>query len=807
MSTLKTLKAISIEVGNENISMEERIEKNISLLSNDEILSIIQDAIQNGFKGDILLRCYTDSLTTRENIAKIIETSSYSNCFMEIRSSLNDENSISNSSNDIYQNEEINTFGCRRLFDIELPIDCYGNVKLCRNDWMNSCDIGNVKKERLSYILRSDNFLKIKKAIHRINLDLDNCPSICKKCDKPYKTADEIIYDDEILPPVKNELSSVVVSRAKHPRLLIKLLKSLTEVSDEVVLILDNCNQKIIKKLSKFVTTVVSLPGKGSYEAYAFDVIKYCTKDWIFRVDDDENISPNITKELMEQYISDRTISSYLIFVRGYINRREYIVTPYWYPCRQLRLFRNIPGILKLPSRVHERLGVAGEQADMYGVHLKHWDMAMHSHNDLINKVEYYESLCPEHSGWRSYLYFLQIYDTQTDKIPKKHYAQNFIECNMLKSMKTKENHYSYVEVFLYISDIDIKCLINKQENIFLSYHWYNKDMTIYRWDNARASIRKIIGEKDKYYSNLPIVPPEDEGEYFIRLDIVNEGRQWYSESKLVEAKTYPIKVNKAIIDDENVQLLNKYEQREIIALAEKKNKEKAINNEITKIQYDECDLVSTNSELSSVIISKGNDKTRLINLLVSLNKISDEVILILDNNNPNLVEELTKYATNVTQIYGRDCYEAYSKDILRFCTKDWILNIKDDEILSSNITKSFLKNYISNKSVASYILPVRWYLNDCEYLCNEPWGSDCQVRLFRNLPSIIELPRYIHEPITVLGNSCIINDAYIKNMNFYLISREEREKIAYVSKSMNPLFNGDKFILYEDYKYQTIGE
>ena len=64
-----------------------------------------------------------------------------------------------------------------------MPIDYYGNVHLCCQDWNNEYKIGNVLNSTLKSIVQGDKYRKLR------NLSTDNllkrdCPAICRKCNK-----------------------------------------------------------------------------------------------------------------------------------------------------------------------------------------------------------------------------------------------------------------------------------------------------------------------------------------------------------------------------------------------------------------------------------------------------------------------------------------------------------------------------------------------------------------------------------------------------------------------------------------------
>jgi hypothetical protein len=403
------LQIIAIEIGeNCNLNSEHVkcpansriINKQYGLLTNEDITLIINEAYYNGFNGEIGFHYYNEPLIYKKRILEIITNCSdakfllwtngllldshvkqnnFLNLFNSIVISNYEEKekyefyielrkvypnikriinySSTNNLDDrkfIYENANNNIYGCKRPFFIELPIDCYGNVHLCCRDWNNTCILGNVKSQTLLDIIRSEIFCSYEKAIFSAFLDLEHCPNMCKQCDAPDRVFIEIQHDSDPLPRMQSEISFVVVTSAKNEKRLVTLLESLASLKDELVLILDNYDISIFNKLLSYADKVVQIPGKGSFEAYSKDILRHCSKDWIFRIDDDETLNAECTREILQNYISDRTVMSYWIPRKWYINEHEYIVNAPWFPDYQMRLYRNLPGAITLPTRIHE---------------------------------------------------------------------------------------------------------------------------------------------------------------------------------------------------------------------------------------------------------------------------------------------------------------------------------------------------------------------------------------------------------------------------------------------------------------------
>ena len=55
--------------------------------------------------------------------------------------------------------------------------------------------------------------------------------------------------------------------------------------------------------------------------------------------------------------------------------------------------------------------------------------------------------------------------------------------------------HASVVEIEIDISDSATKHIIDRHKQVYISYHWYNEDMSVYEWDNNRETIHSATAE------------------------------------------------------------------------------------------------------------------------------------------------------------------------------------------------------------------------------------------------------------------------------------------------------------------------
>lgn len=83
---------------------------------------------------------------------------------------------------EIYEKDKDNNLSCKRpLF--EIPIDYHGNIHLCCMDWKNEYQIGNIFIDSFTNIIKGKKYQNLLKECQGRRFS-ENCPVICKKCDK-----------------------------------------------------------------------------------------------------------------------------------------------------------------------------------------------------------------------------------------------------------------------------------------------------------------------------------------------------------------------------------------------------------------------------------------------------------------------------------------------------------------------------------------------------------------------------------------------------------------------------------------------
>jgi (heptosyl)LPS beta-1,4-glucosyltransferase len=160
--------------------------------------------------------------------------------------------------------------------------------------------------------------------------------------------------------------------------------------ADEIVVVDAESTDKTASLAREFTDHVFIRPWPGFAEQKNFGIAQ-ASGDWILSVDADEEVSPELTEEIL-------AVMAAADAADGYRVPRQNIFWGRWvrhgglYPDWQLRLFRRGRGRF-LPHRVHESVRVEGRVAGLEGplVHRSYRDVT-----DFLERANRYSSLAAE---------------------------------------------------------------------------------------------------------------------------------------------------------------------------------------------------------------------------------------------------------------------------------------------------------------------------------------------------------------------------------------------------------------------------
>ena len=182
---------------------------------------------------------------------------------------------------------------------------------------------------------------------------------------------------------------SVLVVIHNEEKQLKNCLKTIS-FADEIVVILDKCNDKSKEIASKFTKNIYS--GKWEIEGERRNFgLKKCSKEWIFEIDADERVSSLLRKEIIKT-ININKKDWFHIKLNNFVGKK--IVSHGWGAyigkSAYAGLFRNGSKKWGL-QRVHPKIILRGEKGITFKNHLDHYYCK--NIEDLFLKLNTYSSL------------------------------------------------------------------------------------------------------------------------------------------------------------------------------------------------------------------------------------------------------------------------------------------------------------------------------------------------------------------------------------------------------------------------------
>ncbi|MGA2108609.1 MAG: glycosyltransferase, partial [Syntrophorhabdales bacterium] len=131
-----------------------------------------------------------------------------------------------------------------------------------------------------------------------------------------------------------------------------------------------------------------------------------------------------------------------------------------------------------------------------------------------------------------------------------------------------------------------------------------------------------------------------------------------------------------------------------------------------------------------------------------------DELVIGVDSSSTDSTERICRlYADKLFRLEPIGTSERALAWLNEQCTGDWIFRLDHDELPSTGLIKA-LPRLLADREYTHYWLPRRWIIGaeQVRWISQSPWWPDWQLRLFRNLPSLVSFPGHLHSDYVVQG-------------------------------------------------------
>jgi glycosyltransferase involved in cell wall biosynthesis len=178
-----------------------------------------------------------------------------------------------------------------------------------------------------------------------------------------------------------------------------------------------------------------------------------------------------------------------------------------------------------------------------------------------------------------------------------------------------------------------------------------------------------------------------------------------------------------------------------------------------------------------SVVLATYNEEDNLGKCLDSVKNLADEIVVVDGTSQDKTVEIAKKYKAKVKVTTNKQVFHVNKQMAIDMATKDWVLQLDADEIISSDLAEEIMSNVnppaggqMSN--VNGYWIPRKnWFLT--RFLIKGGQYPDYTLRLYRNGKG--RLPQKdVHEQAVVDGRVRYLKNPLLhypyKNFNDYLV-------------------------------------
>lgn len=209
------------------------------------------------------------------------------------------------------------------------------------------------------------------------------------------------------------------------------------------------------------------------------------------------------------------------------------------------------------------------------------------------------------------------------------------------------------------------------------------------------------------------------------------------------------------------------------------------------------------------------NGAGKLQRILPSLRQVADQLVVGVDDSSSDGSEEVAREFADTVLLIPHRHYERLNGDpthvsalevALPHFRGDWILRVDHDETLGPALSdKSHLRSLLDDRYVTNYWMPRRWVVPPGDrFISSHPWHVDWHMRLYRNLPSIIQFSKKVHHHTTLLGEARFLTNEWLVHWDLVWHSREMREsKVRFCEGLSN--YSGAEYYLYEEKEYETL--
>jgi Glycosyl transferase family 2 len=203
---------------------------------------------------------------------------------------------------------------------------------------------------------------------------------------------------------------------------------------------------------------------------------------------------------------------------------------------------------------------------------------------------------------------------------------------------------------------------------------------------------------------------------------------------------------------------------------------------------------------LSLCVVTK--DSAAYIEKLLRVGKLfADELVVAVDESSSDSTEAVcAKYADRLFRLEPIGYVERALAWLNGQCRGDWILRLDDDELPSLGLVNA-LPQLTSDREMTHYFLPIRTVINaqSPRWIGERPWWPRWQLRLFRNISSIVQAPERLHTNYVVQGAGRYVDEGALYHLDLIYHTDSQRQEKVERYESLSPGNSQPSYYLVEN--------
>ncbi len=180
---------------------------------------------------------------------------------------------------------------------------------------------------------------------------------------------------------------------------------------------------------------------------------------------------------------------------------------------------------------------------------------------------------------------------------------------------------------------------------------------------------------------------------------------------------------------------------------------------------------------LSFCVLTK-NSAAYVEQLMRTARSFADEIVVAVDSSSTDSTEKICgRYADKLFRVEPVGSLARGLAWLQQQCEGDWILRLDDDELPSERLVAA-LPRLREDNGITHYWIRRRWVFGgESRYIDQHPWWPDWQMRLHRNIPSIVHVPARVHTRTMVEGGSKYVYEGSIYHLDLVYHSEVQRRR------------------------------